>query len=118
MRTTIALLTLAAVAVTALALTGAAQPAVANPPNTQIHGGPKGTVTSRTAQFHLYSTKPGKIRCKLNNRPWRVCVNARQGYVTFKNLKKGKRHTLRAQAVDRQGRRDPTPAVRRWTIKK
>jgi hypothetical protein len=41
---------------------------------------------------------------------------ARQGYVTFTNLRRGTTHTLRAQAVDRQGRRDPTAAVRRWTV--
>ena len=116
MRKVTVLATLVALGVGVLALAGGAQSRTTSPPNTQIHGGPTGTVTSRTATFHLYSTKPGRIRCKLNAKPWRVCVNARQGYVTFRDLKRGKTHTLRAQAVDRQGRRDPTPAVRRWTV--
>ena len=118
MRKAVALGSAVVLGVAALALAGGAESRAAAPPNTQIHGGPSGTVSSTTARFHLYSTKPGRIRCKLNDRPWRVCVRARQGYVTFTNLKRGKRHTLRAQAVDRQGRRDPTPAVRRWTISK
>lgn len=117
MRSTV-LVTFVAFGVAVLAFAGGAQSQSTSPPNTQIHGGPTGTVSSTRATFHLYSTKPGRIRCKLNNRPWEVCVRARQGYVTFTNLRRGKQHTLRAQAVDRQGRRDPTPAVRRWTITK
>ena len=116
MRKVVVLVTLAALGVAVLALSGGAQSRSASPPNTQIHGGPSGTVSSRRAEFHLYSTKPGKIRCKLNANAWRVCIRARQGYVTFTNLRRGRTHTLRAQAVDRQGRRDPTPAVRRWTV--
>lgn len=118
MRKLVVLVALVALGVAVLVFAGGAQSGSTSPPNTQIHGGPSGTVSSTRAQFHLYSTKPGRIRCKLNKRPWRVCVRARQGYVTFTNLKRGKTHTLRAQAVDRQGRRDPTPAVRRWTISK
>jgi len=116
MRKVTVLVCLVALGVAVPALAGGAESRSTSPPNTQIHGGPIGTVTSRTATFHLYSTKRGRIRCKLNARPWRVCVNARQGHVTFRDLKRGKTHTLRAQAVDRQGRRDPTPAVRRWTV--
>lgn len=116
MRKVTVVVALVVLGVVVLALAGGAQSQSTSPPNTQIHGGPSGTVSSRTARFHLYSTKPGRIRCKLNAKPWRVCVRARQGYVTFTNLKRGKRHTLRAQAVDRQGRKDPTPAVRRWTV--
>jgi hypothetical protein len=116
MRKLAVVLALAALGVAAFALAGGAQGGAVAPPNTQIHGGPTGTVASRTATFHLYSTKRGKIRCRLNARPWRVCIRARQGYVTFRDLQRGKTHTLRAQAVDLQGRRDPTPAVRRWTV--
>ena len=116
MRKVTVLVGLVALGVAVLALAGGAQSQSTSPPNTQIHGGPTGTVSTRTARFHLYSTKPGRIRCKLNARPWRVCVDARQGYVTFTSLKRGKTHTLRPQAVDRQGRRDPTPAMRRWTV--
>ena len=85
-------------------------------PNTMIHAGPTGTVSSRTARFHLKSTQPGRIQCKLDRRAWRVCVRASQGPVAFTGLSRGY-HTLRARAVNRAGRVDPTPARRTWRIR-
>jgi hypothetical protein len=114
------LLVLIAVVSVALAAFGTANAAAARP-NTQIHGGPTGTTSSRTARFHMVALKNGvlcrgcKIQCKLNAGSWRVCVKGNQGYVTFRNLARRK-HTLRARAVDAQGRKDLSPAVRTWRV--
>ena len=83
------------------------------PPNTVIHGGPKGTTTKRRASFHLMSSEAGsKFQCKLDTRPWRACTASK----TYRNLKKG-RHTFRARAIDAAGNKDPTPAKRVWRIR-
>ena len=83
------------------------------PPNTMIHGGPKGTTRARQASFHLMSTEAGsKFQCKLDRGPWRAC-GARK---SFRGLKKGP-HTLLARAIDAAGNRDGTPAKRTWRIR-
>jgi hypothetical protein len=103
------------------AFAGAASPsdasgAILAPPNTMIHGGPSGTTSSRTARFHLMSTKPGRIQCKLNRGAWRVCVRSSSGSVVFRSLRRGA-HTLYARGIDRSGARDRTPAKRAWRVR-
>jgi hypothetical protein len=83
------------------------------PPNTMIHGGPRGTTRSRTASFHLMATEAGsKFRCKLDRGAWRPCGERK----TLRRLKRGW-HTFLARAVDAAGNVDPTPAKRRWRIR-
>jgi hypothetical protein len=90
-------------------------------PNTQIHGGPTGTVTSRTARFHLVALKNGqlcracRIQCRLNAGSWALCVNGNQGYKTYRNLAR-RSHTFRARAIDSANQVDLTPAVRTWRV--
>ena len=85
-------------------------------PNTVIHYGPVGTVTSHRATFHVASSKPGYVQCKRDLRAWYKCTSAASGFVTLRNLSCGS-HTFRARGVDRGGRRDLTPAVRTWRIR-
>ncbi|MDQ4082510.1 MAG: hypothetical protein M3123_06440 [Actinomycetota bacterium] len=85
----------------------------ARPPNTIVHGGPPRTTRSRTASFHIVSTKSGsRFQCKLDRRPWRSC----RASVTYRGLSRG-RHTFGARAIDSSGAVDPTPATRTWRIR-
>jgi hypothetical protein len=78
-------------------------------PNTLIHG----TVTGKKTQtWHIYSTHTGTAKCKLDKKAWFTCGI---GFQTFKHLKNGQ-HTLRAKAIDTQGRVDSTPAKKTWTV--
>lgn len=69
----------------------------------------KRRVTSR-----FTSSKPGStFRCKLDKRPPGNCKSPR----AYKGLKPG-RHVFRVRAIDSTGRPDPTPAVRKFRIRK
>jgi hypothetical protein len=99
---------------------GSAQALAAKKPNTVIHG--PYSKTSSSAQFHFVANKNGglcsrcKIQCKVDSRAWRTCISSGgQGLYTFRNLSRG-HHTVRARAVDRSGRKDPTPAVKGFNI--
>jgi hypothetical protein len=85
-------------------------------PNTVIHYGPVGTVSSHRATFHVASSKPGYVQCRLGSHAWYKCTSTAQGFVTLRNLKCGS-HTFRARGVDRGGRKDLTPAVRTWRVR-
>src|SRR5215211_4650132 len=82
------------------ALVFAASAWAATRPNTVIHYGPVGTVTSHRATFHVASSKPGYIQCKRDARAWYKCVSGSSGFVTLRNLSCGY-HTFRARGVDR-----------------
>ena len=85
--------------------------------NTAIHGGPSGTVRSRTARFHVQGSGGARrIQCKLNGGRWYVCVRASGGSVTLRNLAR-RSHTFYARAVNRSGKVDRTPAKRTWRVR-
>jgi hypothetical protein len=92
------------------------QPPPSLPPNTRITAGPSATRTtlSRRATFRFASTKPAsRFVCRLDARPWLPCRAPK----TYTRLKPGV-HVFRVRAIDSSGKLDPTPAVRRWRIKR
>ena len=105
---------LAVFALAALVLATAAW--AATRPNTVIHYGPVGTVSSHKATFHVASSKPGYVQCKRDARAWYKCTSSAQGFVTLRSLSCGS-HTFRARGVDRGGRKDLTPAVQTWRVR-
>jgi hypothetical protein len=95
---------------------GTAEAAAARP-NTQMHLGPRGTVRSHTASFHLLGLNGAvRIQCRLDRGRWYVCARSSSKYVTLRNLRSGS-HTFRARAVNRAGQVDLTPAIRTWRIR-
>jgi hypothetical protein len=94
--------------------------ALAAAPNTQLHFVSKNT-TANTAKFHMIAMKNGticgrcRIQCRIDSRPWKLCVAGSSGTWTFRNLSNGT-HTARARAVDAAGRKDATPAAKTVTV--
>ncbi len=85
----------------------------ARPPQTTIR---KSVVRNarRKATFRFTSSAAGStFRCKLDQRPFRKCRLTR----TYKRLKPGK-HKFRVAAVDFAGQVDPTPAKRKFRIRR
>jgi hypothetical protein len=110
------LLPLSLIAFATAALIFATAAWAATRPQTLIHYGPTGTVSSHRATFHVASSKPGYVQCKRDARAWYKCTTVASGFVTLRNLRCGS-HTFRARGVDRGGRKDLTPAVRTWRIR-
>jgi hypothetical protein len=91
-------------------------------PSTSRHRAPNTVITSlhvnkRSRQAAIRFIGSGGVgrlsfRCKLDGGRWTSCRSP----LIYKHLKKGK-HTLRAEAVDRRGHVDPTPATRRFAIR-
>jgi hypothetical protein len=96
--------------------------ALAAAPNTQLHFISKNTTTN-SAKFHMIAMKNGtvcsrcRIQCRIDARPWKLCVSSTaggSGFWTFTSLGNGT-HTARARAIDRLGHKDPTPAIKTVT---
>jgi DNA-binding beta-propeller fold protein YncE len=84
-----------------------------NPPDTQISAGPKSKTKKKTATFSFTSTEPGStFQCSLDDTAFEPCTSPKDVKV-----KKGK-HTFEVRATDAAGNTDPTPATRRWTVKR
>jgi Beta-propeller repeat len=84
-----------------------------DPPETTIVKGPKRKTKKRKARFTLSSNEPGAtFECKLDKRAFRPCEAA------FKLKVKRRKHTLLARATDPAGNVDPTPAKRKWKVKR
>jgi subtilisin family serine protease len=82
------------------------------PPNTTITARPPNRTGSDRATFRFTSNEAGSsFQCKHMNGPWRPCSSPK----TYRNLNNGL-HTFRVRAVDRNGNRDPTPAVDTWRV--
>lgn len=82
------------------------------PPQTQIDGGPSGTVTTTAATFTFSSPDAGaSFRCRLDGGPFAACASP----ATYTGLAPGA-HSFEVKAVDAAGNEDPTPATRTWTI--
>ena len=67
----------------------------------------------RKATFRFTSEKGAQFLCKLDARPYKLCTSPK----TIKALKP-RRHVFRVKARDRAGNVDPTPAVKRFRIKR
>lgn len=81
-------------------------------PQTRITRGPGRTTRINRARFFFAADAPVRTyECNLDARQWITCP----ADVTYLNLAQGPRF-LQVRAVGRLGRRDATPATRRWTI--
>ena len=87
------------------------RPATA-PPGTTISSGPSGWLMATSATFGLFSTSPGAgFSCRLDNVP----VACDGGAATLTGLSQ-RTHRFTAAAVDADGRRDETPAMRDFAV--
>ena len=69
--------------------------------------------SKREASFTFSSNEiRSSFKCKLDKAGFKPCSSP----TTYKKLKPGK-HTFRVRAVDPSGNADPTPAIRKFTIK-
>ncbi len=81
------------------------------PPDTTIHVGPTGTVSSTSATFQFSSNDgTATFQCQLGG-TFTACTSP----MTYNSLAQGP-HTFFVRAVDPAGNVDPTPAERTWTI--
>jgi hypothetical protein len=84
------------------------------PPETKLTSVPKPTITATRATFRFSASEAGStFRCRLDKKPFTVCRSP----ATYKKLKLGK-HTFQVVAVDAAGNADPTPASKRFRVKK
>jgi DNA-binding beta-propeller fold protein YncE len=84
------------------------------PPDTKILKGPRKRTKKRKAKFQFGGSEPGlTFECSLDEKAFKPCRSPEK----FRRLKRTK-HEFAVRAVDAAGNRDPTPADRRWTIKK
>lgn len=68
----------------------------------------------RKATFRFKSSKAGStFRCRLDRKPFRSCKSPK----VYRGLKRG-RHRFRVVAIDSAGTADPTPAVKKFRIRK
>ncbi len=66
----------------------------------------------RRVKFRLVSSVKGStFRCRIDRRPMRNCKRTK----VFRKLRPG-RHVIRAVAISPSGKKDPTPAVRKFRI--
>ncbi len=84
--------------------------AAASTPETYIDSGPTGTSTSTSASFSFHASKPATFRCSLDGATYQACTSPKRYMVGLGS------HTFRVFAVDKQGRQDPSPASRSWTV--
>jgi 6-phosphogluconolactonase (cycloisomerase 2 family) len=88
-------------------------PEDSDPPETTITKGPKKKTKKRKAKFEFSSDEPGStFLCKLDGKDFAPCDPAEQFKV------KRRKHTLLVSAIDPAGNTDPTPAQRKWKVKK
>ena len=83
-------------------------------PETSLDSGPDGLVAARTVEFAFSATgggAPGGFACRIDGGAYTACASPQR----YENLSDGTHHfEVRALAGD--GRPDPTPAKRAWTI--
>jgi hypothetical protein len=85
-----------------------------NPPDTKILKGPKRTVHNRKTKMHFGSSEPfgATFVCTVDARPTHPCDSPERFRVG-----RG-RHRFEVQAIDAAGNIDPTPALRKWKVKR
>jgi len=82
-------------------------------PDTNITGGPSGTVTSTAASFTFSASEPGAtFACSLDGGGFQPC-NSPQ---TYSGLTDGS-HSFQVRATDPAGNADQTPAAQSWTVR-
>jgi hypothetical protein len=82
------------------------------PPQTQL-GRAQINRGRRKVTFRFTSEKGAQFLCKLDRRSSKLCDSPK----TYKKLRRG-RHVFRVRARDRAGNVDPTPAVKRFRIRR
>jgi hypothetical protein len=84
------------------------------PPDTKILKGPKKRTKKRKAKFQFGGSEPGlTFECSLDHKAFKPCDSPEK----YRSLKRTK-HVFAVRAVDAAGNRDPTPADRKWSIRK
>jgi hypothetical protein len=84
------------------------------PPNTGIRKGPQEKTDKRKVTFEFGGSEPGvTFQCRLDGNDWEPCNSPEK----LRGLKRTK-HVFAVRAIDAAGNADPTPADRRWKIKK
>lgn len=84
------------------------------PPDTHITDGPKGTIRKRNATFDWQWTDVGAtLECRLDSAAFAPCA----GPLEISGLTLGA-HVFRVRAVDLQLNVDPTPATRRFKVRR
>jgi hypothetical protein len=82
-------------------------------PETTITKGPKRGTRKRKAKFRFISSIPGStFQCKIDKKPFKPCSSPRK----YKKLKR-KKHRFQVAATA-SGVTDPTPAKRKWKVKR
>jgi len=94
------------------------QPASGNvdrfPPDTKITDGPKKKIKKRNVKFDFGGSEPGvTFECQLDDGGFEPCSPPQK----LKGLDRGA-HVYAVRAIDAAGNADPTPADRRWRVKK
>ncbi len=81
-------------------------------PDTTIHSGPSGTVSSTSATFQFSSNEGGaSFQCQIDGGAYEACTSPK----TYNSLGQGQ-HTFHVRAVDQANNVDPLPAERIWTV--
>ena len=94
-------------------VTFAREGADTDPPETTITKAPKKKTKKRKAKFKFTSDEPGStFQCKLDKKPFVPCSPP------FKRKVNRKKHKFQVAAVDPAGNVDPTPAQRKWRVRK
>jgi 6-phosphogluconolactonase (cycloisomerase 2 family) len=84
-----------------------------DPPETTITKGPKKKTRKRKAKFAFASDEPGStFLCKLDKKDFAPCEQSERFKV------KRRKHELQVAAIDPAGNTDPTPANRKWKVRK
>lgn len=84
------------------------------PPDTKITDGPKKKTKKRNVKFEFGGSEPGvTFECQLDDNGFEPCTSPQK----LRGLKRSA-HVYAVRAVDAAGNADPTPADRRWRIKK
>ena len=85
-----------------------------SPPQTRIVKGPKARSASHTARFRFTSDEAGSsFQCKLDRKPFAPCGSPKR----YGGLKAGG-HVFQVRAVDSAGNVDPSPARRKFTVRR
>jgi hypothetical protein len=83
-------------------------------PQTTITSGPSGTVRRAGANFSFTSSEVGStFECRRDGSAWSSCTSPTR----YANLRNGT-HVFQVRAKDAAGNVDPTPATRRWTVRR
>jgi hypothetical protein len=79
---------------------------------TTIRSGPTGAVSSATATFGFSaSAHRSHFECQLDTAAWAACSSPK----SYSGLGSGG-HVFAVRAIDRNGKVDPSPATRAWTV--